>query len=150
MSLKITLKDQQIKAQKTRDSESLRILRMAHAEIKQVEVDTRKDLTDDDVIIIIKKMVKQRKESLKAFQDAKREDLAVIEEKEIEFLSKYLPEPLSEDELNRAIHEAIQKLGATTPADMGKVMTELKVSIGGRGDMSQASKTVREILSKSS
>ena len=150
MSLKITLKDQQIKAQKTRDSESLRILRMAHAEIKQVEVDTRKDLTDDDVIIIIKKMVKQRKESLKAFQDAKREDLAVIEEKEIEFLSKYLPEPLSEDELNRAIHEAIQKLGATTPADMGKVMTELKVSIGGRGYMSQASKTVREILSKSS
>lgn len=150
MSLKITLKDQQIKAQKTRDSESLRILRMAHAEIKQVEVDTRKDLTDDDVIIIIKKMVKQRKESLKAFQDAKREDLAVIEEKEIEFLSKYLPEPLSEDELNRAIHEAILKLGATTPADMGKVMTELKVSIGGRGDMSQASKTVREILSKSS
>ena len=95
-------------------------------------------------------MVKQRKESLKAFQDAKREDLAVIEEKEIEFLSKYLPEPLSEDELNRAIHEAIQKLGATTPADMGKVMTELKVSIGGRGYMSQASKTVREILSKSS
>ena len=150
MSLKITLKDQQIKAQKTRDSESLRILRMAHAEIKQVEVDTRKDLTDDDVIIIIKKMVKQRKESLKAFQDAKREDLAVIEEKEIEFLSKYLPEPLSEDELNRAINEAIQKLGATTPADMGKVMTELKVSIGGRGDMSQASKTVREILYKSS
>jgi uncharacterized protein len=150
MSLKITLKDQQIKAQKTRDSESLRILRMALAEIKQIEVDTRKDLTDDDVTTIIKKMVKQRKESLKAFQDGNREDLAVIEEKEIEFLSKYLPKPLSEDELNRAIHEAIQKLDATTPADMGKVMAELKVRFGGRGDMSQASKTVREILSKSS
>lgn len=150
MSLKLTLTDQQTQAQKNRDTESLRVLRMALAEIKQVEVDTRKDLNDDDIIKILKKMVKQRKESLKAFEDGNREDLVKIEAYEIEFLSTYLPEALNDDELSEAIQVAIKNLNANSPADMGKVMASLKESVGDRADMSEASKKVKEILAKSS
>ncbi len=147
MSIKSTLIALQTKSLKSGDKETLRVVRMALAEIKQIEVDTREELTEAKQLSLIEKMVKQRNESVKAFQEGGREDLASIEISEIKFLEKFLPEKLSTEETDKMIAGAIAELDAKVMADMGKVMAYLKDKAAGQVDMGYVSQKVRESLS---
>lgn len=121
-------------------------LRMISAEIKQLEVDKKITVSDDDVIFILNKMAKQRKDSIQQFQQGGREDLASIEINELEIITKYLPAQLSEEEIDIHINEAIASLGATSPQDMGKVMGALKPLLNGKADMGIVSAAVKSKL----
>ena len=121
-------------------------LRMISAEIKQLEVDKKITVSDDDVISILNKMAKQRKDSIQQFQQGGREDLASIEINELEIISTYLPAQLSEEEIDVHINEAIASLGATSPQDMGKVMGALKPLLNGKADMGIVSAAVKSKL----
>ena len=121
-------------------------LRMISAEIKQLEVDKKITVSDDDVISILNKMAKQRKDSIQQFQQGGREDLASIEINELEIITKYLPAQLSEEEIDIHINEAIASLGATSPQDMGKVMGALKPLLNGKADMGIVSTAVKSKL----
>ncbi|MFZ8952623.1 MAG: GatB/YqeY domain-containing protein [Gammaproteobacteria bacterium] len=147
MSIKSTLIELQTQSLKSGDKETLRIVRMALAEIKQVEVDTREELTEAKQLSLIEKMVKQRNESLKAFQEGGREDLASIEISEIKFLKQFLPEKFSPEETDKMIADAIAELDAKVMADMGKVMAHLKDKAAGQVDMGYVSQKVKESLS---
>ena len=147
MSIKSTLIELQTQSLKSGDKETLRVVRMALAEIKQVEVDTREELTEAKQLSLIEKMVKQRNESLKAFQKGGREDLASIEISEIKFLKQFLPEKLSPEETDKMIADAIAELDAKVMADMGKVMAHLKDKAAGQVDMGYVSQKVKESLS---
>ena len=147
MSIKSTLIELQTQSLKSGDKETLRIIRMALAEIKQVEVDTREELTEAKQLSLIEKMVKQRNESLKAFQEGGREDLASIEISEIKFLKQFLPEKFSPEETDKMIADAIAELDAKVMADMGKVMAHLKDKAAGQVDMGYVSQKVKESLS---
>jgi len=147
MSIKSTLIELQTQSLKSGDKETLRIVRMALAEIKQIEVDTREELTEAKQLSLIEKMVKQRNESLKAFQKGGREDLASIEISEIKFLKQFLPEKFSPEETDKMIADAIAELDAKVMADMGKVMAHLKDKAAGQVDMGYVSQKVKESLS---
>jgi len=121
-------------------------LRMISAEIKQLEVDKKITVSDDDVISILNKMAKQRKDSIQQFQQGGREDLASIEINELEVITTYLPAQLSEEEIDIHINEAIASLGATSPQDMGKVMGALKPLLNGKADMGIVSAAVKSKL----
>jgi uncharacterized protein YqeY len=121
-------------------------LRMISAEIKQLEVDKKITVSDDDVISILNKMAKQRKDSIQQFQQGGREDLASIEINELEIITTYLPAQLSEEEIDVHINEAIASLGATSPQDMGKVMGALKPLLNGKADMGIVSAAVKSKL----
>ena len=121
-------------------------LRMISAEIKQLEVDKKITVSDDDVISILNKMAKQRKDSIQQFQQGGREDLASIEINELEVITTYLPAQLSEEEIDIHINEAIASLGATSPQDMGKVMGTLKPLLNGKADMGIVSAAVKSKL----
>ncbi|NDH49937.1 MAG: GatB/YqeY domain-containing protein [Proteobacteria bacterium] len=147
MSIKSTLIELQTQSLKSGDKETLRVVRMALAEIKQIEVDTREELTEAKQLSLIEKMVKQRNESVKAFQEGGREDLASIEISEIKFLEQFLPEKLSPEETDKMIADAIAELDAKVMADMGKVMAHLKDKAAGQVDMGYVSQKVKESLS---
>ena len=119
---------------------------MISAEIKQLEVDKKITVSDDDVISILNKMAKQRKDSIQQFQQGGREDLASIEINELEIITSYLPAQLSEEEIDAHINEAIASLGATSPHDMGKVMGTLKSLLNGKADMGIVSAAVKSKL----
>ena len=119
---------------------------MISAEIKQLEVDKKITVSDDDVISILNKMAKQRKDSIQQFQQGGREDLASIEINELEIITTYLPAQLSEEEIDVHINEAIASLGATSPQDMGKVMGALKPLLNGKADMGIVSAAVKSKL----
>ena len=121
-------------------------LRMISAEIKQLEVDKKITVSDDDVISILNKMAKQRKDSIQQFQQGGREDLASIEINELEIITTYLPAQLSEEEIDAHINEAIASLGATSLQDMGKVMGTLKPLLNGKADMGIVSAAVKSKL----
>ena len=121
-------------------------LRMISAEIKQLEVDKKITVSDDDVISILNKMAKQRKDSIQQFQQGGREDLASIEINELEIITTYLPAQLSEEEIDIHINETIASLGATSPQDMGKVMGALKPLLNGKADMGIVSAAVKSKL----
>lgn len=121
-------------------------LRLLTAALKQKEVDERKPLADADVVSIIDKMVKQRRDSITQFEQGGRTDLADNERFEISVLQKYMPEALSDDEIDAAIAAAISESGASSPADMGKVMGPLKARLAGRADMGKVSARVKAIL----
>jgi uncharacterized protein YqeY len=144
------LKDQLINDQKTAmkagDKPRLGTIRLIMAAIKQQEVDTRKDVTDDDVTVILTKMVKQRRDSVSQYSAAGRTDLAEQEEFEIGIIQEYLPEALSEDEVAAIIDEVIAATGAIGPKEMGKVMGQLKGKLQGRADMGAASALVKKKL----
>ena len=146
MTLKTRLNDDVKTAMRARDKGRLGVLRMALAAIKQREVDERIELGDDDVMGVIEKMIKQRRESVRQYRDGNREDLAAAEEAEIELLSVYLPEQLDEDALASLVEEIIGATGAASMADMGKVMGQLKARAQGRVDMAAASALVRSRL----
>jgi len=132
---------------KNRDKETTSTLRMAISELKKEEIDKRIDLGDEQVVQILQRMIKQRKDSYSQFSDAGRNELAEKEQNEINILSNFLPEQLSEEELVLIVKEVIKENAATGPQDMGKVMGSLKQRIQGNADMGLVSKIVKENLS---
>lgn len=133
-------------AMRAGDRRRLGTLRLATAAIKQHEVDQRTEAGDADVIALLDKMVKQRNESIEQYRAAGRTQLAEQEEYELAVLREFLPEPLSDDEVDELIDEAIAATGATSVRDMGKVMGQLKPRLQGRADMSQASARLKARL----
>lgn len=146
MSIKDQIKDDMKAAMKAGEKDKLGVIRMLSAAIKQIEVDERKELNDAEVLAVLDKMAKQRRESIKQFRDGGREDLAAIEEAEIAVLQTWLPEQLSDDEINALIAEAISSTGAAGMKDMGKVMGALKPKLQGRADMGAVSGKIKAQL----
>ena len=124
-------------------------IRLLLAALKQREVDERKVLTDADVLAIIEKMLKQRRDSISQFEQGGRQDLADKEKQELALLQAYMPQALGEDEIAAAVAAAVAGTGAVAPADMGKVMAVLKPQLAGRADMSKVSAAVKAHLTKS-
>ena len=133
-------------AMRAKEMDKLTVIRSLQAAIKQIEVDERIELDDTQVLAVIEKQIKQRKESVKAFLGANREDLASKEQAEIEVLSQFLPEAMSEDELDSLIAQTIEAQGATSMKDMGKVMNSLRPIIAGRADPAQVSSKIKAKL----
>ena len=134
-------------AMRAKEMDKLTVIRGLQAAIKQIEVNERIELDDAQVLAVIEKQIKQRKESVKAFLGANREDLASKEQAEIEVLSQFLPEAMSEDELDSLIAQTIEAQGATSMKDMGKVMNSLRPIIAGRADPAQVSAKIKAKLS---
>ena len=134
-------------AMRAGDKSRLGTLRLITAALKQREVDERKELTDDDVVATLAKMVKQRRESIAQFQQAGRDDLADRELAEIAVISDFLPQPLTDAEIDRLIEQAIAETGAAGIRDMGKVMAVLRPQIQGRADPAAISSRVKQRLS---
>lgn len=132
---------------RAKEKNLLSTLRLITAAIKQVEVDERIEVDDERMLVILDKMSKQRKESIAQYEKANRDDLVAQEQFELDILKKYLPEPLSSEEINQMIHHAITSTGATAMADMGKVMSLIKPSLQGRADMAQVSALIKAKLS---
>lgn len=129
------------------EKSSLQTIRLILAAIKQQEVDTRKDLSDDDVINVIIKMQKQCRESITHFEKAGRQDLVDKESLELDLIQQYLPEALSEAEIDKMITEAMSESGAASIKDMGKVMGILKPKLAGKADMAKVSTKIKSMLS---
>jgi uncharacterized protein YqeY len=146
MSLKNTITEDMKTAMRAKDTARLGTVRLLLAAMKQKEVDERVELTDADVLAIIDKMVKQRRESIAQFEKAARNDLAEAEKAEIGVLSAYLPQQLSEAEVAQEIAAAIAESGASGVKDMGKVMAVLKPKLAGRTDMGKVSGLVKAKL----
>lgn len=146
--LKVRLQEDVKLAMKARERERLAIIRLIMAAIKQREVDERIELTDAQILDVLTRMLKQRRDSYRQFSDAGRQDLAKQEAFEIDLISAYLPPALDEDELTALIASAISNSAATGPRDMGKVMAILGAQVKGRADMGQVSQRVKEQLTQ--
>ena len=132
---------------RAKDAARLSAIRLILASVKQREVDERKELTDSDVVSVIEKMIKQRRESIAQFEKAARNDLADAEKFELELLSAYLPQQMTDAELSQAIEAAVSQAQPAGIKDMGKVMALLKPSLAGRADMGKVSSLVKARLS---
>ena len=146
MSLKARIQEDVKQAMRAHERERLAALRLLTAAIKQKEVDERIELDDTQVLAVLDKMAKQRRESLDQFQQAGRDDLAAKEQYELDLIQAYLPEPLSEQELLDLIRSTIAEVGATSIRDMGSVMNALREQVQGRADMKAVSQAVRTQL----
>ena len=146
MGLKEQLQQDMKAALKAGEKERLGVVRMALAAIKQVEIDSRKTLDDAGILATLQKMIKQRRDSLNQFEQAGRDDLAAKEKAEIDCLTGYLPTQLDAAALDTLIDQVIADLGASSPADMGKVMGALKAKAAGQVDMGAASARVKARL----
>lgn len=146
MSLKQQITEDMKTAMRAKDSVRLGAIRLLLAAIKQREVDERIELSDADVIGVINKMIKQRHDSITQFEAAARQELADIEKFEISVLQKYMPQPMSEAEVEAAIVDAIASSGAKTGQGMGKVIALLKPKLAGRADMGKVSAQVKARL----
>ncbi len=147
MSLKQRVNDDVKAAMRGGDARRRDALRLLTAALKQREVDERKELTDVDVVAVIERMIKQRRESIAQFEKGGRQDLAQNEQYEIGLLQAYMPQALSDAEIEAAVAEAIAAAGAKAPSDMGKVMGALKGKLAGRADMGKVSSLVKTKLS---
>lgn len=147
MSLKSRIQEDVKSAMRARERERLAALRLVTAAIKQKEVDERVDLDDEQVLAVLDKMAKQRRDSIEQYEKAGREDLAAQERYELDLVQSYLPEPLGEDELASLIQSVIDDTGASSMRDMGAVMAALKGQVQGRADMKAVSQAVRARLS---
>ena len=134
-------------AMRARDAARLSSVRLALAAIKQREVDTRTELGDAEVVAVIEKMLKQRRESIAQFEQAGRKDLADVEKAELAVLSAYLPQQMGDAELDQAVAAAIGESGASGVKEMGKVMALLKTRLAGKADMGKVSNLVKTKLS---
>ena len=148
MTLKETLSEDMKSAMRAKDSEKLATIRLINAAIKQREVDERIELGDDQVLSVIEKMIKQRKDSITQFEAGGRQDLADKEKSEITVLAAYMPAQMSEAELQAEVAAAVTQAGASGPQDMGKVMAVLKPKLAGRADMTAVSALVKAALTK--
>ncbi|MCX2893097.1 GatB/YqeY domain-containing protein [Stenotrophomonas lactitubi] len=146
MSMKQQLAEDMKAAMKGGEKHKLGVIRLINAAIKQKEVDERIELDDTAVIAVLDKMVKQRKDSVSQFEAANREDLAEIERAEIVVIEAYLPAKMGEAEIVAAIQAAIAETGASSAADMGKLMGALKPKLAGQADMGLVSKLVKQQL----
>ena len=148
MNLKNRIQEEMKDAMRSGARERLKVIRLILSSIKQIEVDTRMEVSnDDDVLLIINKMVKQRRDSIKQFIAGNRQDLADIEFAEITILEQYLPAQLNEEEIEKILNITIAECAATSMKDMGKVMAAVKSKINGRADMSIISQKIKTYLS---
>ena len=144
--IKIALKEATISSMKKGEKEATTTLRMFSAEIKKEEIEKKAELTNEETISIVQKMIKQRKDSFSQFEQAGREELAEKEAREISILEQFLPEQLSEEEILQEVNHAIAESGAESMQDMGKVMGLLKNKLSGKADMGLVSIKVKESL----
>ncbi len=149
MTLKETITEDMKTAMKAKDSARLGTIRLLQAAMKQKEVDERITLDDIQIVAIIDKLIKQRKDSISAYEQAKREDLAQIERDEMAVLEVYLPKRMSQEEVNAAVIALVTQLGANGPADMGRVMAAAKTEFTGKAEMSHVSLAVKAALNPS-
>jgi uncharacterized protein YqeY len=147
--LKKQIQDAAITAMKSGDKARLAVVRLITSSIKQIEVDERIELDDARVIAILDKMVKQRRESITQFKLAERDDLVKQESFEIDIIQEFLPQALSEEEVDEIVNHAITETGASSIKDMGKVMGLVRPKIIGRADMGEVSGRIKAILSSS-
>lgn len=145
-SLKERLQSDMKSAMKAGEKDRLGVIRLIMAAVKQREVDERVTLDDEQVVALLDKMVKQRRESITQYQAGGRADLAAIESAEIEVIQQYLPQALSAEEIDALIREALAETGAAGLGGMGKVMAVLKPKMQGRADMSEVSVQVKRLL----
>jgi uncharacterized protein YqeY len=148
MSLKHQITEDMKTAMRAKDSVRLGTIRLLQAAMKQKEVDERVELDDIMVIAIVDKLIKQRKDSVAAYQSAGRQDLADIESAEMAVLQAYLPQRLSAEEVKQAVNAIVAELGASGPGDMGKVMAAVKAQLAGKADMGEVSAAVKAALSQ--
>jgi hypothetical protein len=148
MSLKEKLSEDMKAAMRAKESEKLATIRLINAAIKQREVDERIELGDDQVLSVIEKMIKQRKDSITQFEAGGRQDLADKEKSEITVLAAYMPAQMSDAEVQAEVAAAVVQSGASGPQDMGKVMAVLKPKLAGRADMTAVSGLVKAALTK--
>jgi uncharacterized protein len=148
MSLKQQITEDMKNAMRAKETARLGAIRLLLAAMKQREVDERIELTDTDIIAIIEKMLKQRRDSISQYEAAKRQDLVDVEKFEVEVLQTYMPQQLGEAEILSAIAEVIAATGAAGPQDMGKVMGAIKPKLAGRADMGRVSALIKAQLSK--
>ena len=146
MSLKQQLTEDMKTAMKSGEKDRLAVIRLILADIKRKEVDERIELDDAQVMAVLEKMLKQRKDSITQFEAAAREDLAAIERAEVVVIEKYLPAKMGEAEIQEAVTAAIKATGAASPADMGKVMGVLKGQLAGKADMGLVSQLIKKSL----
>lgn len=142
-SLKERIRDDMKASMKSGEKARLGVIRMILAAIKQIEVDERVELDNDRVLVVLDKMLKQRRESIKQFRDANRIDLAEIEEAEVLVIQDFLPQALSDAEIDAMVISAIADVGATSIKDMGSVMAILKPQMQGRADMAVVSSRIK-------
>jgi len=140
------LQDEMKAAMKSGDKERLSTIRMLISEIKKVQIDKKKELSDEEIIQILQRYAKQRKESIKQYTEAGREDLAQKEERELKIVQEFLPQQLSEEEIEKIVEEAISETGASSMKDMGKVMKVVMEKVKGRADGSLVSSIVKKKL----
>ena len=145
--LKKRITDDMKSAMKAKDKQTLKAVRMILGAIKQKEIDDRIELDDAQVLVVIQKMVKQRKDSISQFTDAGRTDLVEVEESELSIINNYMPEQLSDDEVDTAVTKAIADSGSDSMKDMGKLMGILKVQLDGKADMGAVSQLIKAKLS---
>jgi len=143
MGLNAQISEDMKTAMRSKDTQRLSAIRLLLAAIKQREVDERKDLDDQEIIGVIEKMIKQRRESIAQFEKASRADLAEAENFELGVLQAYMPQPLSKAEIEAAVAAAFTESGAQSVRDMGKVMAILKARLAGRADMAAVSAIVK-------
>jgi len=133
-------------AMRSKNSEKLNAIRLLQASIKQKEVDDRLEIDDSMILVIIEKMLKQRRDSIDAFKKANRNDLVAKEEFEVKILQAYMPEPLSSEDVEKAIDSAIKAKDAKSMKDMGSVMDAVKLKVSGRANMAEVSQKIKEKL----
>jgi len=148
MSLKEQITEDMKTAMRAKDTARLGTIRLLQAAMKQKEVDDRIELDDTAVIAIVDKLIKQRKDSVAAYESANRQDLADIERNEMKVLEVYLPQRLSAEEITAAVQAIVAQVGATGPGDMGKVMGAVKTQLAGKADMGLVSAAVKAALTK--
>ena len=146
MTLKAQISEDMKSAMRAKETERLGTIRLLQAAIKQREVDERVELADADVISVIEKMLKQRRDSIAAYEKANRDDLAEVEKAEVTVLQVYLPKQLTEDEIKAILEEAVTDTGASSMKDMGKVMGIVKPQVAGKADMGKISGLIKARL----
>ncbi|TKB47170.1 GatB/YqeY domain-containing protein [Thalassotalea mangrovi] len=146
MSLLSQLNDEMKNAMRAKDKNRLGVIRMALSAIKQAKIDNQKEMSDDDILALLTKMIKQRKESVAMYTEGGRAEMAAAEQAEIEVIEEFLPQALTAEEIQQLITQAIADTGAESMADMGKVMAILKPQMQGRADLGKVSGQVRAAL----
>ena len=145
-ALKLQLTEAMKDAMRAKDKARLGTVRLALAEVKRIEVDERIEPDDARVLSILEKMIKQRRESIRQYESAGRQDLADIEQSEIEVLQTFMPQPLSDSEIDAIVTQALADTGASSVQDMGKVMAAVKPQMAGRADMGAVGQLIKSKL----
>ncbi|HPF83410.1 MAG TPA: GatB/YqeY domain-containing protein [Bacilli bacterium] len=143
-----TILNDLVSAMKAQDKEKLSVLRMVKGAVQLEEINVKHELNDDEMITILGRQIKTRKESILEFQKGNRQDLIDATQKEIDILSKYMPEQMSAEEIDKVITDAFNKINPTGPSDMGKIMGMVNPILKGKADMSMVSKVIKERLAK--